>query len=473
MKSIIGRISEVNKLEYVLKSNKPELIAIHGRRRIGKTFLIRNFFKKQFVFEFSGTYQTSLKQQLKNFHLMLSKKHKTSELPTDWFEAFYQLSDYLNNLKSKEKKVIFLDEFPWLDTRKSNFLAAFDHFWNSYASTRSDLIVVICGSAASYMIKNIIQNKGGLHNRITEQIRLAPFNLLETEQLLKKNKVKLTRYDILQLYMAIGGVPHYIEKVIPGESVAQAIDRLCFEKNGFLRTEFSAIFSSLFDQYENHEHIVRVLASVRKGFTRSELLAKIKLKSGGTLSKTLSELEASGFIEKYLPYKGNKDALFRLTDEYSLFYIKFIEKSNPTTSENWLKIRTNNAYKVWTGFTFETICIKHIEQIKEGLKIRGIYSANGSWVSKQKETNTQIDLLIDRDDQVINLCEMKFSNQAFTIDKKTTENMIEKINIFKTETKTNKSIFLTFITTFGLKKNSYSNQIVQNELSMDALFTSL
>jgi len=473
MKSIIGRLSEVKKLEYVLNSNKPELIAIHGRRRVGKTFLIRNFFKKQFVFEFSGTYKTSLKQQLKNFHLMLSKKHNTVDIPVDWFEAFYQLKDYLSKLKSKEKKVIFLDEFPWLDTRKSNFLAAFDHFWNSYASTRSDLIVVICGSAASYMIKNIIQNKGGLYNRITEQIRLAPFNLLETEQLLKKNKVKFTRYDILQLYMAIGGVPHYIEKVIPGESVGQAIDRLCFEKNGFLRTEFSAIFSSLFDQYENHEHIVRVLASVRKGFTRSELLTKIKLKSGGTLSKTLSELEASGFIEKYLPYKGNKDALYRLTDEYSLFYIKFIEKSTPTTSENWLKIRTSNSYKIWTGFTFETICIKHIEQLKEGLKIRGIYSTNGSWVSKRKEMNTQIDLLIDRDDQVINLCEMKFSSQAFTIDKRTTENMIEKINIFKTETKTNKSIFLTFITTFGLKKNSYSNQIVQNELSMDALFTSL
>jgi hypothetical protein len=273
--------------------------------------------------------------------------------------------------------------------------------------------------------------------------------------------------------MAIGGVPHYIEKVIPGESVAQAIDRLCFEKNGFLRTEFSAIFSSLFDQYENHEHIIRVLATVRKGFTRSELLSKINLKSGGTLSKTLSELEASGFIEKYLPYKGNKDALYRLTDEYSLFYIKFIEKSNASTSDNWLKIRTSNSYKIWTGFTFETICIKHVEQLKEGLKIRGIYSTNGSWVSKQKENNTQIDLLIDRDDQVINLCEMKFSNQAFTIDKRTTENLIEKINKFKTETKTNKGIFLTFITTFGLKKNSYSNQIVQNELSMDTLFISL
>jgi DNA-binding transcriptional ArsR family regulator len=212
---------------------------------------------------------------------------------------------------------------------------------------------------------------------------------------------------------------------------------------------------------------------VRKGYTRSELLSKIKLKSGGTLSKTLSELEASGFIEKYLPYKGNKDALYRLTDEYSLFYIKFIEKSNASTSDNWLKIRTSNSYKVWTGFTFETICIKHIEEIKEGLKIRGIYSANGSWVSKRKDNNTQIDLLIDRDDQVINLCEMKFSNQTFTIDKRTTENMIEKINVFKTETKTNKSIFLTFITTFGLKKNSYSNQIVQNELSMNALFTPL
>jgi len=470
MRKLIGRKEELSVLLNALQSNRSELIAIYGRRRVGKTFLVQKAYKNSIQFEFSGMHNASLKQQLKNFHLKLKEKNSNFKQPSDWLEVFYQLTQYINTLKSKKKKVIFIDEFPWLDTPKSGFLPAFDNFWNTYASKRDDLVVVICGSAASYMIQNIIKSTGGLHNRITNRIQLLPFNLFETEQLLKYNKVKLSRYDILQVYMALGGIPHYLEKIQPGESVPQAIDRLCFKKDSFLRTEFKNVFISLFKQHDNHEAIIRALASVRKGLTRSELGLKSKVKSGGTLSKTLLELEESGFIEKYLAYKGSKDSLYRLTDEYSLFYIKFIEKIKVSRGSIWNKLQAKQSYKIWSGFSFETICIKHVEQIKEALKISGIHAVHGSWIKKSASGGTQIDLLIDRDDNVINLCEMKFYNTEYAIDKSYANNLAKKVQTFINHTKTKKNVFVTFITTYGLSKNIYSKQSVQNEITIDSLF---
>ncbi len=388
---LIGRKQEIKILKDALKSKRPELIVVYGRRRIGKTYLIKTVYQKYIQFEFWGIHKMPFKDQLQKFNLTLKTYNNKSKDASSWIEAFHQLQLYLNKLKSKSKKVIFIDEFPWLDTRKSNFLAAFDNFWNSYASTRNDLVVVICGSAASYMIQHIIKNKGGLHNRLTQKIQLSPFNLCETEQFLKHNGIKLSRHDILQVYMTMGGIPHYLEKITVGESVAQLTDRLCFTKNGFLRTEFNHVFASLFDQYDNHEKIIRTLANVRKGLTRNILLLKSKLNSGGTLSKTLEELEDSGFIEKYTPYRGSKDSIYRLTDEYSMFYIKFIENVKPSINSMWMKMQAQQSYKVWSGFSFETICIKHIDQIKEALKISGINSTQGSWNGKNNTQGLQID----------------------------------------------------------------------------------
>lgn len=470
---IIGRVSEINTLKQALKTKKSELIVVYGRRRIGKTFLVKETYKRYIRFEFSGMYRAPMKLQLQNFYYTLSEKYKNAELPTNWLDAFFQLKKYIVTIKSKQKKVIFIDEFPWLDTPKSNFLSAFDNFWNTFVSHRKDLTVVICGSAASYMIKKIIKNKGGLHNRLTEKIRLLPFNLHETELFLKRKGIRYTRYDIIRLYMVTGGVPFYLEKIKQRESIAQAIDRLFFSKNGFLRTEFDTIFASLFTQAENHNSIVRTLSKVRKGLTRNEISAKSKLKSGGTLTKTLEELEQSGFIERYLPYKGKKDALFRLTDEYSMFYLKFSEDVKNYKSTSWLNLQGKQSYKIWSGFSFETICLKHIEQIKTGLKISGIHSKYGAWQTKGKEKNAQIDLLIDRDDNVINIFEIKFYDTFFAIDKKYAENIKNKISVFKTETKTRKNIFITIITTYGVKHNKYSHELAVNEINIENLFANL
>ncbi len=473
MRPLIGRKQEREILEIALKSNRPELVVVYGRRRIGKTFLVDSVYDKHIQFRFSGIHGASLKEQLVNFHLTLSDKAPKFNEPKSWIEAFYHLGRYFDILKSKKKKVLFIDEFPWLDTRRSNFLPAFDNFWNNYASKRDDIVVIVCGSAASYMIQNIIKNKGGLHNRLTQRIQLSPFNLDETEQLLKRNGVKFSRYDILQIYMAMGGIPHYLEKIVPGESVPQAIDRLCFEKNGFLRTEFENVFASLFEFYENHELIVRSLAKVRKGLTRNEVSNKSGIPSGGGLTKTLMELEESGFIENYLPYQGVKDSIYRLSDEYSMFYIKYIENTKPSKGSIWMKMQGKQSYKIWSGYSFETICMKHIEQIKEGLKIAGINSTHGSWVEKNTGIGAQIDMLIDRDDNVINLCEMKFYNTDFSLNKKYAKEIANKVNLFTESTGTKKSIFVTFITTYGLVSNEYSKQYVQNELTMNHLFISL
>jgi uncharacterized protein len=470
---IIGRKEECDLLLRALRTPRPELIAVFGRRRIGKTFLIRNLYRDHIALEWSGIHRGTHRDQLKAFHEALLKKRRNARPPTDWMDAFAMLAKHLGGLRSKKKKVIFIDEFPWLDSRRSRFLAAFSHFWNSFATQRKDLVVVICGSAASYMINEVINDKGGLHNRVTQRIRLEPFTLGETERLLQRNKVRLTRYDIIQLYMALGGVPHYLQLVEPGESTAQAIDRLCFDRNGYLRSEFGNVFASLFEHAQNHESVVRALASVRRGLTRSAIAKRAKLRSGGRFTATLTELEQSGFIESYTPYKGVKDPLYRLTDEYTQFYLRYVEPSRPARRGVWQKLSLTPAYKAWAGFTFETICMKHVEEIKDALRISGIHSVAGSWIGKGDESGAQVDLLIDRDDNVINLCEMKFSHAPYRIDRKYAGELSAKVRAFTSATRTRKSVFLTFITTHGLERNAYSAQLVQSELTSDALFSSL
>lgn len=473
MRALIGRKREANVLQKALTSHKSELIVVYGRRRVGKTFLIHQVYENHIQFELSGLHNGTLEDQLEKFHGLLLQKSKQyqPERPQTWIQAFFQLETYINRLRTKKKKVIFLDEFPWLATRRSKFLMAFDSFWNSYANLREDLVVVVCGSAASYMVNNLVRNKGGLHNRISHKIKLLPFTLQETAAFLKSKKVNYSQFDILKLYMAIGGIPHYLEHVEPGESVAQAIDRLCFQQDGPLRNEFDDVFASLFENYERHEAIVKALASSRKGLTRTFISKKSKIPTGGRLSKALKELTDSGFIERYPPFQSKKkDSLYRLRDEYSLFYLKFIQKNTEWGAGTWLARSSSQSYKVWLGFSFETVCLKHIDQIKEALGISAIRSNSYSWLGKNDHAGTQVDLLIDRADNVINLCEIKFHQGPFALTKYSAAQIRQKIQIFRESTQTRKTIFFTMLTSFGVKNNPYSLEVVQNDLTMDCLF---
>lgn len=468
MSKIIGRITETEILKEALNNNKSELIAVYGRRRVGKTFLIREYYSNNIVFEVTGLLGGNMKDQLQNFSKeVFYRTQKTVPITTSWFEMFTVLEKYLDTKKDKKKKVLFIDELPWIATARSKFLMAFENFWNNYCTKRDDLVIVICGSAASFMVQQIIKNKGGLHNRVSRKIRLLPFNLYETKLFLKSRGINYTDYDTLQVYMAIGGVPHYLEKLQKGLSVSQNIDRLCFSKDGILNEEFKQLYASLYDDSEKHMKIIRTLSTSNKGLPRKELIKSSGIASGGDFSIKLEELIESGFVSEYAYYQNKKQlTLYRLSDEYSKFYLKFIEKNKNGGEGTWMKLSIAQSYKTWSGFAFETVCLKHVNQIKKALKIEAIYSTNHSWFNE----NTQIDLLIDRADNIINLCEMKFYNAAVTIDKKMYLNLKNKIAELISEIETKKNVNLTMITTYGVKENEYSIELVQNNLSMDCLF---
>jgi hypothetical protein len=476
MEEIIGRVQEKDLLRKIEKSADAELVAVYGRRRVGKTFLIRNGFSKALSFEFSGIHNASLAQQLENFSIALTRSAGGLPVakPESWLRAFEMLKQYLSPLLTKGKTMVFFDEFPWIDTPRSGFLPAFENFWNTWASQQKNLIVIICGSAASWMIKKVINNRGGLHNRVTRRIRLLPFTVGETSAYLRQRNVKLDKYQLLQLYMVMGGIPQYLKEIELGDSAAQTIDRLCFTKDGFLVDEFNNLYHSLFDSAQHHIDIVRALAKKGKGLTRNEIIDACKLTSGGYSTQLLNELIESGFISSYIPFgKTSKDALFKLTDEYSLFYLKFIEGSKAMGSGTWLKSVSGSSWKSWSGNAFEGICMKHISQIKIAIGIHDVYTEVSIWryqPGASTEKGAQIDLLIDRNDSCINVCEMKFSQSAFEITKTYAAELSSKLEVFREHTKTSKTLFLTMLTTYGIKNNKSYPSLVQKELTMDALF---
>ena len=467
---LIGREKEITTLKSCLISDKSELIITYGRRRIGKTFLIREVYNNKFTFEMTGLYKGNTKDQLTNFKQQLDKTTKlfnNEKAPQNWNEAFIQLEKYLDKIKSKEKKILFIDEFPWIASPRSNFLMWFEHFWNSYCTKRNDIICIICGSAASYMVKNILQNKGGLHNRTTQKIKLEAFTLFETKNFLSSKKIHLEHYDILQLYMAIGGIPHYLDKVRKGESVTQNIDRLCFEQHGELVNEFQEVFSSLFEDSKTHIEVIKTLANHPNGLTKTQLLKKCNLHHSGYTSKVFNELIESGFISPFYSFrKIEREAKLRLTDEYCLFYIKFIQKHKNQGKGTWQQLSNKQSYKVWSGYTFENICLKHILPIKKALGIENVYTTHSSW----SDSEYQIDLIIERDDNRINICELKFYNTEFTIDSKYLQVLRNKISHFKEQTKTKKGVYLTMIASYGIKTNTQSLSIVENSLTAECFF---
>lgn len=463
-------------MDKVFNSSEPELVAVFGRRRVGKTFLIRNVFAKKLAFEFSGIHNASFNQQLENFTLALSKVTKRTPVkPITWISAFSMLEDYLKPVIKKQRTAIFFDEFPWIGTPRSGFLQAFENFWNTWACRQKNLIVILCGSAAAWMIQKVINNRGGLHNRVTRKLRLLPFTLYETELLLKERKINLDQYQVLQLYMAMGGIPQYLKQIEKGESAIQAIDRICFTKDGLLHEEFKNLFTSLFDDAYYHIQVIRALAKKGTGLNRNEIIKACKLTSGGGTTQLLEELTQSGFITPYIPFdKTAKESIYRLTDEYSHFYLKFIENSKFKGTGTWTRFLTGASWQSWCGNAFESVCIKHAPQLKKALGIEGVHTEISTWRynAKKGEQGVQIDLLIDRHFRSINICEIKFSVTQYQITKSYAGELDTKLKVFRDNTKTRKAIFLTLITTYGVKNINTYTGLVQKEITMGALFKS-
>jgi AAA+ ATPase superfamily predicted ATPase len=475
--NLIGRIEEQQILASRLASADPELIAVYGRRRVGKTYLIRTFCKDHIIFEFTGIHESGMKTQLENFSQALQQATKSAvalAIPGNWLQAFAMLDVYIGTLPANKPAVIFLDEFPWIDTHKSRFLQTFGHWWNTSATKKNHLKVIICGSAASWMIEKVIHNRGGLHNRVTQTIRLLPFTLGETQAYLKSRGVLLDHYNQLQLYMAMGGIPHYLRNIDPGQSAAQAIDRLCFTKDGPLRYEFSNLYQSLFAHSDNHERVIRALAAKQKGLTRNEIIDACGFTSGGTTTRILKELEESGFITPYIPFQKNaNESIYKLSDEYSLFYLKFIEQAKDTGEGTWLRQYATAGYTAWSGLAFESVCQKHVTQIRRRLGIEGVLTQASAWrfAPGKAAQGAQIDLLLDRQDRCINICEMKFAGGEFIIDKKYAAELDNKLNVFRAATNTRKTLFATMITTYGTRRNEHFLGRIQAEVLMADLFT--
>ncbi len=469
---LIARNREIEELGRLYKSKRSEFVIVYGRRRIGKTFLVNQVFQERFTFTYVGARKQPQRVQLQRFARQLQDLSGSPYCPTlnSWEEAFEELKALIKTKPVDERKVIFFDEMPWIDTPRSNFVDALEYFWNAWAAQRSDILFIACGSATSWMVNKLVKNQGGLHNRITAQIYLRPFNLGECEEFLHEYGCRWDRYTILQCYMALGGVPFYLSLLSPSESLTQNIDRLFFQKNAAMKEEFDELFSALFSHADKYINVVMALASKREGMIRAEIIEKTKL-SGGGLSKILDNLERCDFIETYSKFKSTvRNTVYRISDPYTLFYFKFVHNNRSKDEHYWSSNINTPMIRSWQGFSFETICLSHLAQIKKALGISGISSKSCSW-RKQGGVNdgAQIDLLIDRSDRVINVCEMKFSEKPYSITKAYADNLRMKMAIFADATQVRKSLALTMVTTYGVLPGIHAG-IVQNEVTMDDLF---
>ena len=468
---IVGREAERKLLQRYQESEKSELVALYGRRRVGKTYLIRCTFRDEFDFSFTGMYETSKTLQLRRF----AKQLGVDETPKDWFEAFDLLRDHLIALK-KKTVTVFLDELPWMDTRNSHFLEAFSMFWNTWPMGTSLLKLYVCGSSTSWMLNKFIGDKGGLYGRTSRTIYLRPFTLRETGQYLTAVKnFTLTHRQILDIYMIMGGIPYYLDMLDPELSVNRNIDELFFASNAPLRAEYEFLFRSLFSNSDRYRKVVEILSQKLKGMTRKEILETLK-SDGGSLSKVLEDLSACDFIRSYSAIgKKNKSCIYQLTDLFCLFHIRFVTNEREQDEHYWTNL-PEGMKNAWSGYAFEQVCLHHIPQIKNKLGISGVFSNVFSWNSGPftdddgtKWNGGQIDLLIDRRDDVINICEIKYSSEQYVITKDYEHHMMDRISLFRHCTHTRKSLLNTFITTYGVKKNIHSTSI-QKEVTMDDLF---
>ena len=479
--TVIGREREMAELQQSLESDRSEFVIVYGRRRVGKTYLVDNFFNYEYDFSFVGGHRLTKQKQLRNFAKAIKKYAHLSYQPkfANWDDAFDALEELMEGLPENKRKVIFIDEMPWIDTPQSEFVDALETFWNSWAARRRDILFVASGSSTSWMMDKLVENQGGLHGRITNNIYVRPFTLHEVELYMKSRGAAWDRYQLLQTYMVIGGIPFYYSLLNVKESLVQNIDRLFFRKNGELRTEFEELYSALFTNAEKYTNVVKVLNGKREGMTREEI-EKATGMDKSVLTTVLRNLERSDFILRYSQY-GNKSkgAIYRLVDFYTLFYYRFIHNFNAQDEEWWSHNFQSPSIESWQGFSFELLCLLHLTQIKKKLGISGIATATSSWryiPQKKKEENekiekgTQIDMLIDRGDRIINLCEMKFSINPYRITDSYEQTLRDRMNIFQEKTQTTKSLVYTFVTTFGIA-NGMGRSIVNSEVTMEDLFT--
>lgn len=470
---LVGRKKEQEVLNQIVLSKEPEFVVVYGRRRVGKTFLVNNYFKDDYAFKLTGLAKKSKREQLSNFATALNRygdgvKYKK---PRTWYEAFDRLRDLLATKKVKGKKVVFIDELPWMDSRGSNLVSAVEHFWNDWANTQSNIVLIVCGSATSWITKKILKNKGGLHNRVTQKLYLHPFTLAECKEYIISRGLTMENKEIAECYMIMGGIPFYLKNLRRGASLSQNVDEMFFAERGRLADEFDALYASLFDKSENYIKVVEALSKKNKGLTREEILQATKLTNNGHFSTILEDLDNCDFIRRYRGYGNNtRMSVYQLTDPFTLFYYKFIKKSAPYDKPFWQYQMGTRQHDTWAGLAFEQLCLNHHIQIEQALGISGIATNVYSWTTQPDAVEkAQIDLVLKRADKVVNVCEMKFYDGIYTMKKKDADDLERRVRIFREEEKVRTAIHPVLVTTYGVTDNAYSH-IFQNVVTLEDLF---
>ena len=471
---LIGRKKQQKELLDAYRADDSKFVALYGRRRVGKTYLVKQTFKGMFTFTHSGLANGSLKEQLYGWRSSLENAgFSVSASPKHWLEAFDMLKQLVRQSEAK-KKVIFIDEMPWLDTPRSKFVTALEFFWNGWASMRDDILLIVCGSATSWIVNKLLRNHGGLHNRVSTKILLQPFTLHECEEYSQSMNLAFSRYELLEAYMVMGGVPYYWSLLERGKSLAQNIDTLFFSPQGMLHYEFRELYDSLFRNPNAYIKVVETLGQRPGGLRREELVKLLGMTDSGNLTRILDDLEHCGFIMHTNAYATRSyNAVYRLTDNFSLFYMKFMRANKSDDPAFWSHSYSSPLHHAWCGLAFERVCFQHIAQIKRALGISGVLTNTYSWQAKDDPVygaGAQIDMLIDRADNTVNLCEIKFASQEFVIDKEYDAVLRHKMARFSQAAPRRKSLLLTMVTTYGVAHNAYWNR-VQSEVVADDLFS--
>ncbi len=470
---LIAREQEIGLLTQYAASNHSEFVALYGRRRVGKTFLIRNHFKDQFAFFVTGIIDGSKKEQLTVFHQALKKYGHKEQQANNWLEAFEQLSNLLQqkNRSTKGRIVVFIDELPCFDTQNSGFVRALGHFWNTTGVSMNRLMLIVCGSATSWMINKVVNNHGGLHNRITHTIHLKPFTLYQVEQYLRAHRCAWNRMSILQVYMSLGGIPYYLGKLDYEQSAADNIDRLFFADNAELRDEYHRLFQSLYRNPEGYMDIIRQLSRNKKGLTRKQIAENLNIPNNGHLSQMLTDLVHCDFIRAYGNGLKRNQMIYQLIDFFTLFYNQFLLK-HTTDQHYWRNHLGTTEQNTWYGLTFERVCLCHVPQIIQALRLDSIHAEYYSWRSKESTPGAQIDLIIDRADGIVTMCEIKYSKTEYALSKKEYNNILNRIECFVRETHCRKGVQTVIITTLGLKSHGFA-EIASKSVRLDDLFCEL
>ena len=475
---MVGREKEKKELEKLYCSKQAELVAIYGRRRIGKTYLVDEVLQDKITFRHAGLSPLEedakglLRAQFDHFYNSLKFYGMDEDgRPDNWLDAFFMLEKLLQRIDNGTRQVVFLDELPWLDTPRSGFIRAFEGFWNTWVCHRKNLMVIICGSANSWMMNELINNHGGLYGRVTREIKLSPFTLAECEEFYKSKNVPFSRYDIVQSYMIFGGVPYYMGYMDEELSLAQNIDKVFFDRNANLKLEYDRLFESVFKRQDISKSIVELLYKRNMGYTRKEIAEKLQMSDGGHLTKDLNALIASDFIMKYVPFGlDRKEDYYKLVDPFCLFYLHFVKNRIEKNKHYWQKNSANQEVVIWRGFAFENVCFIHIAQIKNALGIRDVITSESAWAKKaEDEDGMQIDMLISRKDNAINMCEIKFYSDDFIVTKEYFRTIQRRIEMLRTKISPKMSIYSTLITTYGLKRNEYSSAFIKT-ITFEDLF---